>query len=170
MFHKILLSSFAIFTLMNCQSQKLTKESDAKKSTKNQVKDVLQENLIYLNEGQTNFLKEQQMNVTFKGIISDSRCPTGVNCIWAGAAKVSVEVMTTTSRPMLIELSSLDLTSRNFVKTQNFAGYNITLEKVLPYPNQTNNTATLKGQYQIALKIEKGNVDQNNIENPVTTQ
>ena len=170
MFHKILLSSFAIFTLMNCQSQKLAKESGAKKSTKNPVKDVSQENLIYLKEGETKFLKHQQMNITFAGITSDSRCPKGVNCIWQGAATASITIMTTTSRPVQMELSTVNMMSRKLTTTQNVDDYHITLEKVLPYPNQKNNKATLKGQYQIALKIEKGNVDQNNTDNPITTQ
>ena len=170
MLHKILLSSFTIFTLMNCQSQKLTKESSSKESTKNSVKDVSQENLIYLIEGETKFLKNQQMNVTFVGITADSRCPEGVNCIWQGAATASITIMTTTSRPMQVELSTVNMVSRKMTKTQNITDYHISLEKVLPYPNQKNNKATLKGQYQIALKIEKGNIDQNNAENPVTTQ
>lgn len=30
--------------------------------------------------------------ITFKKVIEDSRCPKGVTCIWAGRAKVLVEI------------------------------------------------------------------------------
>jgi hypothetical protein len=161
MFFKILLSSFAFFSLMNCQSQKLVKKSNARTSeitkdpaTQVSNNELSQKNLIYLKEGENIFLKDQQMNITFNGITADSRCPEGVNCIWQGAATASITIMTTTSRPMQIELSTIADTSKTLVKTQNIAGYNITLEIVMPSPNQ-NNTTDLKGQYQIALKIEK---------------
>ncbi|MGS0747440.1 hypothetical protein [Halpernia sp. GG3] len=147
MYYKILLFSFAFFTVINCQSQKLVKESSSK--------NLSQENLIYLKEGETKFLKDQQMNVTFVGIAADSRCPEGVNCIWQGAATASVTIMTTTSRPMQMELSTVNMLSRKMSKTQNVGEYHVTLEKVSPYPNQKNNAVTLKGQYQIGLKIER---------------
>jgi hypothetical protein len=158
MFFKILLSGFAFFTLVNCQSQKLAKESETKteEMTNNPSNnEVSQENLIYLKEGETKFLKDQQMNVTFEKIKEDSRCPEGVTCIWQGAATASITIMTTTSRPIQIELSSIDMPAKSLNKTQNIAGYNITLEKVLPNVDQKNTSLGLKGKYQIALKIEK---------------
>jgi hypothetical protein len=45
--------------------------------------------------------------------------------------------------------------AKSLNKTQNIAGYNITLEKVLPNVDQKNTSLGLKGKYQIALKIEK---------------
>lgn len=30
--------------------------------------------------------------ITFKEVLEDSRCPIGVNCVWAGRAKISVEI------------------------------------------------------------------------------
>lgn len=161
MFNKILFAAF-LFTLMNCKSQKTAKDIDKKtdeiannSSSEDSTKKSTQENLIYLKEGETKFLKDQKMNVTFTGITSDSRCPEDVKCIWAGAATASIKIMTTTSRPMQIELSTENLPSKSLTKSQNIAGYTISLEKVLPYPNQKNNTENLKGTYEIALKIEK---------------
>lgn len=170
MLSKLILSTLGFLTLMNCQSKKNVMSEDNYTKTEVSSSNGNLSTTISLKEGEKIFLKPQQMNITFKGIVSDSRCPEGVNCIWAGAATASVEIMTTTSRPMLIELSSLDLPSKNFSKTQNVAGYNITLEKVLPYPNQTNNTANLKGQYRIALKIEKGNATTTTTAKPIATE
>jgi hypothetical protein len=172
MLYKFLFSILGFFTLVNCQSQKnaTTANNSSTNDVSTSAKMNNSQNLIYLKEGENIFLKEQQMNVTFKGIVADSRCPEGVNCIWAGAATALVEVMTTTSRPMQIEISTENLAQKNLNKTQNFAGYNISLEKLLPYPDQKNNTADLKGKYQIALKIEKGNPVQNNNTKPITTE
>ncbi|SEF48068.1 hypothetical protein SAMN05421847_0100 [Halpernia humi] len=157
MLNKLIFSTLGFCTLMNCQTQKIidSENNSAKNEVATSTKIDNSQNLIYLNEGENIFLKEYQMNVTFKGIISDSRCPTGVNCIWSGAATASVEIMTTTSRPMLIELSTVNLDGKNLVKTQDIFGYTITLEQVLPYPNQKDKKEDLKGHYQIALKIEK---------------
>ena len=30
--------------------------------------------------------------ITFKDVLEDSRCPVGVTCVWAGRAKISVEI------------------------------------------------------------------------------
>ena len=38
-------------------------------------------------------LQFEGKSVRFKEIISDSRCPKGVTCIWAGEAKVLVEIL-----------------------------------------------------------------------------
>ena len=160
MIYRLLISNLFLFTLMNCQSQKSEQNKNLNK-VETSVSDNM-ENLIYLKEGETKFLKDQQMNVAFNKITADSRCPEGVNCIWQGAATASVTFMTTTSRPMQMELSTVNMASRKMVKTQNVGEYHATLEKVLPYPNQKNNAATLKGQYQIVLKIEK--------QEPITTQ
>jgi hypothetical protein len=54
------------------------------------------------------------MNVTFKGISEDSRCPKDVNCIWAGVAVAQVEVMGTATRPMVLNLASMDNKGRNY--------------------------------------------------------
>lgn len=36
--------------------------------------------------------KKKGSSLVLKEVLSDSRCPTGVNCIWAGEAKVVVAV------------------------------------------------------------------------------
>ena len=37
-------------------------------------------------------IQVENHSITFKEVLEDSRCPTGVNCVWAGRAKISVEV------------------------------------------------------------------------------
>lgn len=111
--------------------------------------------ILYLSEGENKFLKEYQMNVTFKGVSEDSRCPEGVNCIWAGIALAQVEVMGTATRPTILNLASMDFPGRNYHQSAEFNGYTITLQDVAPYPKQQDGTAALAGKYKIGITIKK---------------
>lgn len=112
--------------------------------------------LIYFAEGENKFLKEFEMNVTFKGISSDSRCPEGVNCVWEGAATAEVELMGLATRPTTVQLSTINDAAKGLSKTQHFNGYNFSLVDVTPSTTASKSHKDLKGQYKIGLKIEKG--------------
>jgi hypothetical protein len=145
---------------MNCNAQKETKSSTntnvAANTTIKTTEPMSKEgDIIYLNEGENIFLKEYQMNVTFKGISEDSRCPKGVNCIWAGVAVAQIEVMGTATRPMVLNLATTDNEGRNYHKTGNFNGYSISLAEVTPYPESQDGAKALIGKYKIALSFKK---------------
>ena len=110
---------------------------------------------VYLAEGENTFLKEQQMNVTFKQITEDSRCPKDVNCIWEGAATAEVEFMGTYTRPQTLRLSTMNDANKGLAKTQNFNGYNVTLVSLTPETTSDKGYKQLKGKYKIGLKFEK---------------
>lgn len=42
--------------------------------------------------GQTVSIKGEDLNITFAGVSSDSRCPEGAVCIWAGEVTCRVEI------------------------------------------------------------------------------
>ena len=111
--------------------------------------------MIYLKEGENKFLKEYEMNVTFKRMVEDSRCPKDVQCIWAGNAIAEVEFMGTYTRPVTVQLSTSNDASKGYANTEIFNGYKITLEDVTPETTSAKGFKSLKGSYQIALKFEK---------------
>lgn len=157
MFHKVIILSLGIFALTGCDAQKKVK-TDAKVSempsdTKNTRSDDQKNRIFYFTEGENKFLSEYQMNVTFKGVSEDSRCPEGVNCIWAGAALAQVEVMGTSTRPMILNLASTDYPERNYHQSADFNGYTITLKEVTPYPKSGDGTKALAGKYKIGITI-----------------
>ncbi len=184
MIYRLLLSSLTIFTLATCQNQTATtsekstaventkvvkttpKKEEPKMSTglppaKEEVKlsEKKQSNsnkagMIYLKEGQTQFFKEYEMNVTFKKIVEDSRCPKDVNCVWAGVATAEVEVMGIETRPVLLKLSTLDQGSK-YSSVQQFNGYDISLEQLSPETTSDKGLKALQGSYKIGLKIKK---------------
>ncbi|MCE4066918.1 hypothetical protein LXM63_17595 [Chryseobacterium gleum] len=159
MFHKIVLLSLGIFALTGCDAQKKskinTKATEMPAGTKSTSANNQQDGVIYLSEGENKFLREYQMNVTFKGISEDSRCPEGVNCIWAGVAVAQVEVMGTSTRPMILNLASGDFPARNYHQSTEFNGYTITLQDIAPYPKQQDGAKALAGKYKIGITIKK---------------
>ncbi|RXM51828.1 MULTISPECIES: hypothetical protein [unclassified Chryseobacterium] len=155
MLHKAIIFSLGIFALTGCDAQKKAKtESKTPEMTTNTNSDDQKKGIIYLSEGENKFLKDYQMNITFKGISEDSRCPEGVNCMWAGIAMAQVEVMGIATRPVLLNLASMDFPSRNYHQSADFNGYTITLKEVTPYP-KTEGAKALKGKYKIAVDIKK---------------
>lgn len=113
--------------------------------------------MIYLKEGENKFLKEYEMNVTFKRMVEDSRCPKDVQCIWAGNAIAEVEFMGTYTRPVTVQLSTTNDANKGYANSEKFNGYKITLEDVTPETTSAKGFKSLKGNYQIALKFEKDN-------------
>jgi len=47
---------------------------------------------IILEPGQTVVLPNESLSIRFVEVISDSRCPTGVQCIWAGEVTSLIEI------------------------------------------------------------------------------
>jgi len=157
MLYKTIILSLGLLFLINCKAQKETKTSTKVNVDENGVTQVTNKDgeVIYFNEGENKFLKEYQMNVTFKGISEDSRCPKGVTCVWAGVAVAQVEVMGIATRPMILNLASMDNKGRNYTKSTVFNGYTISLVNVQPYPGATEGTKALNGKYKIGITIKK---------------
>ncbi|OBW39757.1 hypothetical protein AB670_03896 [Chryseobacterium sp. MOF25P] len=155
---KNIIVGLSVVSLVNCNAQK----ENTKPTTTKQEATILNEtplkkegNIIYLNEGENKFLPEFQMNVTFKGIAEDSRCPEGTQCVWAGVAVANIEFMSTTSRPMILQLSTAEVKGKDYHKTQSFNGYTISLKEITPRPTAQNGTKSLPGKYKIAIEITK---------------
>ncbi|MDR6464419.1 hypothetical protein [Chryseobacterium sediminis] len=162
MFHKVIILSLGIFALTGCDAQKKskinTKATEMPSGTKITSTDNQKDGVLYLSEGENKFLREYQMNVTFKGVSEDSRCPEGANCIWAGVALAQVEVMGTSTRPMILNLASADYPGRDYHQSAEFNGYILTLQDVTPSPKSQDGTKALAGKYKIGITIKK--VDQ----------
>ena len=83
------------------------------------------------------------MSVTPKEIISDSRCPTSVTCIWAG----TVEVRTVLTTPVSHGEHTLTLGT-----PQTFGDYTVTLIKVTPEKEES---AIPDSSYRFTFEIMK---------------
>lgn len=158
--YKNIIVGLSFISLINCNAQKET----TKQTTTKQEATIVNETplkkegkIIYFREGENKFLQEFQMNVTFKNIAEDSRCPEGTQCVWAGVAVANVEFMSTTSRPMILQLSTAEFKGKDYHKTQSFNGYSISLKEITPYPTSQKGTKSLSGMYKIGIEISKEN-------------
>lgn len=110
---------------------------------------------VVLKEGENIFLKGEEMNVTFKRMIEDSRCPEGVNCVWEGVATAEIELMGIATRPRTYQISTSNVQNKGLSKTVNFNGYEVSLQSIAPYPTESKNFKTMQGTYKIGLKFKK---------------
>jgi hypothetical protein len=110
---------------------------------------------IELAEGQTKLLREYPLHITFKGISEDSRCPEGINCIWAGVAAAEIEVTEKTAKSIMLTLATTDMQEKGYRRSAQVNGYIITLQSVAPYPTAEQGVQRLKGNYKIGIVVQK---------------
>lgn len=85
--------------------------------------------------------------------INDSRCPTGVNCVWAGEVKAIIEAtdpIAQASKPVEVQLT---LQARRRSTTATVFAYELELLSVNPYPK--NKVTPERSSHVIEIKISK---------------
>ena len=148
---KIVITALGLFILGGCKSQQAKVTQDQQTTQKTTPENEVQNGIILLKERETKFVKDKEMNITFKKVVEDSRCPEGMQCIWAGLLVVEIEVIGTYTRPQTFTIATTDYPQRNLSKTVDFNGYTISLESFSP-------TKALNKSSQpkiLGLKIEK---------------
>ena len=107
----------------------------------------------YLNQqvrlpvGQTAIITNEDLSVKFEEVITDSRCPTGVQCVWAGEAKCQTTVtLKGVSTPLVVTVSG------SSVSPNVFEGYTFTIN-LEPYPQAA--LTIDKTNYVMVLKVTK---------------
>jgi hypothetical protein len=81
---------------------------------------------------QTRFDLTEGISLRFDSILSDSRCPLNVNCVWEGNAAVQFTLSNAGSKHIIV-LNTHGGT--NFPKDTLISGYLLNLLEVLPYPS-----------------------------------
>ncbi len=87
----------------------------------------------------------KQNYICFDSLVSDSRCPTGAQCVWAGEAVVRFKVEKYNSEPVYIYLKEGD-------KDAVIGGYHISFIKLLPYPEMGNSPKLEDYKAMIVIK------------------
>ncbi len=72
---------------------------------------------------------KSKLTIRFVSLIEDSRCPTDVNCIQAGNAKIQIKVSKANGAAKTFELNT-----NSKPQTVSFAGYEIKLNDLNPKP------------------------------------
>ena len=96
---------------------------------------ILGQRTIKLNQeftlkvGQSASSSDSGLKITFASVKEESRCPKGVTCVWAGNAKILIKISKDDSEP-----TTLELNTNIRPKRASYLGYELSLEKLDPYP------------------------------------
>ena len=100
-----------------------------------------------LSIGQTVNIADEDLKITFKEVSGDSRCPTGVVCVWAGEVTC---VMRIEEGGFIYELDFVHSGATDDYSQMNFNNYRYTF-KVEPYPVSGQDISDSK--YKILLTV-----------------
>jgi hypothetical protein len=89
------------------------------------------------------------LRITFEGVSEDSRCPTGVQCVWAGDAAAT---FTLEKPPAAAEPRTLHTNGR-YERQTNYDNFTVRLEDLKPYPKEGGSIAP--GDYRATLIITR---------------
>ena len=81
--------------------------------------------------GQRVTIEGERLRVTFDRVAEDSRCPEGVQCVWAGNARVVLRLSKARRRA-----STMSLNTGVDPKQARYRGYEVKLVKLDPYPKE----------------------------------
>ena len=98
---------------------------------------------------QTAFISSKNIRVKFLDVIEDSRCAADVVCIWAGRARIQVNIQKDYHN--FGDLILISEGEGNELSTQTFNGYSVKLVKVEPYQVSTEQIELL--DYVITLVV-----------------
>lgn len=86
---------------------------------------------IQLHECADNIFSDNQVRLCFDSVISDSRCPANVICVWAGIAICKFSFFVNNQlHPVILSTYSSGIYNKDTV----LSGYKIELINLLPYP------------------------------------
>jgi hypothetical protein len=139
----------ACIALAACNSGDVTspvQAADAPSAAASQS--VQLDNPFTLRVGQTATVAGEGLSVSFEGVPEDSRCPTGVQCVWAGNAVVQV-VLSKDGKA-----AGFELNTNLEPKTANYLEYTIELVSLAPYPSSKGGPIA-QSQYRATFVVRK---------------
>ncbi len=95
----------------------------------------------------------ENKSIQFKKVISDSRCPKDVTCIWAGEAKVLIAVMENGKqvKEQIVTLTAAEDFTFGFADSEGL--YNMNSLNLYPYPVATHKIAD--SEYCLKIQFSK---------------
>jgi hypothetical protein len=106
---------------------------------------------LKLSPGQEVAVARTKLRIKFTAVENDSRCPSDVNCVWAGNAAVKLE-LSGLGKGKSVTLNTSK--AGQFVSETIYQGYKVKLLDLSPYPRSTQKISP--GDYQATLLVIKG--------------
>src|SRR5687767_3708482 len=110
--------------LVGCQPGQGTEENPAQFNL---------DEVFTLGGGQEATINGENLRLRFEAVLEDSRCPTQVNCVWTGQARIAVAAQVGEEEPVTVEFNTNPAPDQN-VQTAEVGGYTIELQGLEPYP------------------------------------
>jgi len=96
--------------------------------------------------GQSGRVSGTPVTVTFRSVGTDSRCPSNVQCVWAGDAAINLSLSaTTTASKEAVLHTNLD------PRSVDFAGYRVKVVGVAPVPKSASTIPA--ANYVVTLQV-----------------
>lgn len=96
-------------------------------------------------------IEGERLRVKFVGVEEDSRCPSDVTCVWAGNAKLLLEVVSGKKCPEKLRLNTHRSTQA--AEEGKFGSLSVKLVKLDPYPRSDQRIAP--GDYRATLVVSR---------------
>jgi hypothetical protein len=92
--------------------------------------------LFTLTPGKTLEVQGEDLSLTFRSVLSDSRCPFGVECFWQGMAEIEIKLRSKAGDTTLVTLGVLGGTRDNAENPYSVdtIGYRLSFLRLEPYP------------------------------------
>ena len=103
-----------------------------------------------IRNGKLVITRGEKLRIRFKSVLSDSRCPTGAQCGWAGNAEVAIEIAGNNNKQIVTRLNT-----QLEPKEVNYTGFKIKLVALNPYPKI--NEPIAKKDYEATLIVTRDN-------------
>ncbi len=108
--------------------------------------------VLSLKEGQAHILPTSGVRVALRQVLEDSRCPKGVQCVWAGVGIVEIELTGHDGKTSLDTISTVEVKRMGYKQSTSFANHRITLEALNPYPVSGENSIN-RGVYNALISV-----------------
>jgi hypothetical protein len=106
-------------------------------------------NAIIISEGDCAGDLQNHTYICFVSVLSDSRCPQGVECFWQGNGQTRFKFVKAGEEPVFFNLN----TYTGFTNDTIINGYKFTLKSLKPYPDIKK--VILPKAYKAEIEIEK---------------
>jgi hypothetical protein len=112
------------------------------------VKDAALDQEFEVRLGHEVSIKREGLRVSFVAVTEDSRCPEGVQCIWAGNGQIMLRLSKAGKRA-----ATLRLNTNQEPKQEVYRGFDVKLVGLNPYPKK--NARIRKRDYVATLVVSR---------------
>jgi hypothetical protein len=110
-----------------------------------------------LGVGRSTMVSGEDLRVTLLAVTADTRCPSGIECNWAGLAEIELELQKGNQSPVRAYLVISSAPHGRGYRRKEVLGYMIEMRDLLPYPSSADSSLA-DAEYKALLIITKASV------------